>query len=156
MPSPRTPDTPYPLSFADPLWENIENYEPQAATPNLTSSLDMPSGTTPYLMGPSLGPPPRHATRALRARPARSPRLPRSMEVYTLLGLQDWTVTREEIRAAYRRAALEQHPDHANNEERSEATLKMQQLNAARDLLLNERTRRQYHIDGKVPWANVV
>lgn len=78
------------------------------------------------------------------------------MELYTLLGLQEWRVDKEEIRAAYRRAALEQHPDHATSEGRGEATLKMQQLNAARDLLLNERTRRQYHIDGKVPWVNIV
>lgn len=78
------------------------------------------------------------------------------MELYSILGLSDFDVGSEEITAAYRRAAFEHHPDRANENNREEATVAMQQLNAARDLLLNEGSRRQYHIDGRVPWANTV
>lgn len=73
-----------------------------------------------------------------------------------MLGLSNFDADSEEIRAAYRRAAFEQHPDRASEEDRGEATLRMQQLNAARDLLLNEDSRRQYHIDGQVPWVDIV
>ncbi|KAF2849604.1 DnaJ-domain-containing protein [Plenodomus tracheiphilus IPT5] len=161
MPSPRTPDTPFTFSVGDPLWENVENYEPRPATPLLLPSLGMSPANTPFVTTPSVGPLPRRSTRTARVRrpsiftPA-TPILPRNMELYTMLGISDVGADSEEIRTAYRRAALEQHPDRANEEDRGEATLRMQQLNAARDLLLNEDSRRQYHRDGQVPWADIV
>ncbi|CBX96156.1 hypothetical protein IAQ61_001329 [Plenodomus lingam] len=161
MPSPRTPETPFPFSCEDPLWENIENYGPSSSMPTALSSSGVPSENGPFVTTPSAGPPPHRSTRRLGARLAssstrRSPALPRSMELYSILGLSDFDVGSEEITAAYRRAAFEHHPDRANENNREEATVAMQQLNAARDLLLNEGSRRQYHIDGRVPWANTV
>lgn len=150
-PSPRTPDTPFVFSLADPCWENTENYDPRPyATPPPTPSRplfdSLPLGGRPLRR-------PGHATRLPRRASARVLGTPRSMELYQLLGLEDWNVGAEEISAAWRSAALDVHPDHAAEDDQEYATLKMQHLNAAKELLLDMNRRNHYHIDGVVPWA---
>tara|TARA_R110002003_G_scaffold79_6_gene7047 strand:+ start:7730 stop:7957 length:228 start_codon:yes stop_codon:yes gene_type:complete len=73
--------------------------------------------------------------------------------LYELLGLERWGVNRAEILAAWRQAALEAHPDHFPQEEREAATLKMQKLNAAKEVLLDRQRRRRYHLTGALPWV---
>lgn len=46
------------------------------------------------------------------------------------------------------------HPDKAlSEEEKGSAHLAMQQLNAARDVLLDAKAREEYHETGVVPWV---
>jgi DnaJ-class molecular chaperone len=54
---------------------------------------------------------------------------------------------------AWRQKALMVHPDRAREEEREDATVLMQQVNAAAEVLSNWTSRRQYHVDGVLPWA---
>ncbi|KAF1941690.1 hypothetical protein EJ02DRAFT_404015 [Clathrospora elynae] len=153
-PSPHLPDTPFPLSSADPWWENIENYDMN----NIISPPATPHNR-PLRPSPSVGPPPPLTTRTLRPR-ARQTAVPntllppaQNMILYNMLGLRDWSVSADAIKFAYRRVAFTSHPDRASIKDREIATLEMQQINAAKDLLLDARRRRQYHADGIVPWV---
>jgi len=57
-----------------------------------------------------------------------------------LLGVTEGA-TETQIKTAYRKAAFRMHPDRAANPSaQKEATQKMQQLNAARETLLNQPT----------------
>lgn len=67
-----------------------------------------------------------------------------------MLGISDWRVSESEIRLAYRKVAFTSHPDRVADGEREAATRRMQQVNAARELLLDDQRRRQYHADGAV------
>lgn len=158
VPSPRAPDTPFPFSFADPLWENIENYDPRPyltppPTPLSTSRSPSPLGR----------PPSRHSDRPGRHQGVIDPlslftnseglTKPRNMALYELLELEDWNAKEKDIRAAWRSVAVIVHPDRVGEEDKEDATLKMQHLNAAKELLLDARRRRQYHANGVLPWV---
>ncbi|PVH95652.1 hypothetical protein DM02DRAFT_632668 [Periconia macrospinosa] len=85
--------------------------------------------------------------------PAGSPvKIPRNMELYNLLEIKDWTANVSEIKAAYKIAAVKYHPDKFDVENREMAHVRMSRINAARDVLLNDTARKQYHEDGKLPW----
>jgi DnaJ-class molecular chaperone len=75
------------------------------------------------------------------------------MLAYNMLGLQTWRVSSVGINFAYRKAAATSHPDKAAPREKELATLEMQQINAVRDMLLDNETRTQYHRDGVIPWV---
>jgi curved DNA-binding protein CbpA len=70
-----------------------------------------------------------------------------------MLGLSDWHVSKRTILTAWRQTALMEHPDRASEDERDAATILMQQVNAAADVLSHPTSRRQYHVDGVLPWA---
>ena len=78
---------------------------------------------------------------------------PVNMVLYDLLNLQSWTVSNQEIKVAYRQMVVVSHPDKVPEEQRAEATEMMQKLNGAKDVLLDDEKRRQYHVDGLLPWA---
>ncbi|KAL6702566.1 hypothetical protein ACN47E_001349 [Coniothyrium glycines] len=146
-PSPRMPSAPFVFSTADPCWENIENYDPQ-------SDLDVSflEDEVAYTASSTLDPPPtRPSIRVSGSRKiTASQRLPPpvDMEMYHLLGITSWKVTRAEIRTAYRKIAFAAHPDKVGVEQRNFATIRMQQVNAAKDLLLDNQRRWQYHTNG--------
>ncbi|KAH7397204.1 DnaJ domain-containing protein [Pyrenochaeta sp. MPI-SDFR-AT-0127] len=75
------------------------------------------------------------------------------MTLYHSLGLENWRASTEEVRLAWRKVALENHPDKVVEKDKEAATMKMQQLNAARDMLSDRKRRCRYHVDGKLPWA---
>ncbi|EOA88310.1 hypothetical protein ACJQWK_01833 [Exserohilum turcicum] len=178
-PSPRLPDTPFTLSSADPYWEDIENYSvgsrtgmiSPAATSTATSSSSSPlvsssSSSSLALSWISTGAAASgefastftSTTRSLRPRtnPSSSPSNllpPVNMLVYNMLGLNSWRVSSDAIASAYRRRAATLHPDKAAPWERELANLTMQQLNAAKELLMDRRARGKYHRDGVVPWV---
>lgn len=157
-PSPHYPDEPFPFVPSDPLWENNENRDPRPcyvtppSTPRSFSPTPSPS--------PSPQPSPRHrparTSRPCQTRRARSPRQlppPRDMTLYAALGINTWQATTQEIRAAHHRFALEHHPDKVAPEHRQEATHLMQIANAATEVLLNSKRRKDYHKDGRLPWT---
>jgi hypothetical protein len=76
---------------------------------------------------------------------------PVNTTLYVILGLADWNVTAAEIRSAWRQAALLYHPDHHSEADQVVATTEMQKLNAAKEVLLDARRRRQYHVTGELP-----
>jgi curved DNA-binding protein CbpA len=78
------------------------------------------------------------------------------MEAYALLGLAHWRVGSKAITAAFRQEALKCHPDKVAAEAKGAATEKMQRLNAAREMLVDDRRRTQYHLTGTLPWAGWV
>ncbi|CAO2658279.1 Nn.00g060020.m01.CDS01 [Neocucurbitaria sp. VM-36] len=149
-PSPRALDTPFPLSSADPCWTNFENYNAQ---PFITPP------PTPIGVSPTHSPQPPKIRRTSRIpRPRRAVvaaklATPKSVILYNILGLKDWKASTKCIEAAWRKKALKHHPDRVVEEKRDSATLKMQQLNAAKDLLSDTGRRHQYHRDGKLPWV---
>jgi hypothetical protein len=152
-PSPRLPDTPYPLSPADPYWEDVENYAPATyvAPPEIRRGPPLPPITPDHSPLP-------HSARALRPRPLQSGRPwtltpPINKLAYQMLGLERWNVSDNTIRQAYRNRAAALHPDKMPAREKKLATLDMQQLNAVKEMLLNSRDRRQYHMDGEIPWV---
>lgn len=68
------------------------------------------------------------------------------------------TCTAEELKQAYRQAALKYHPDRATsglNEKRDDAiasaTLKFQAVSAAYQILMDEKKRRAYDSTGRIP-----
>lgn len=149
-PPPRPSDTPFPRSTGDPWWEDAENYDPRPFI--------MPPSTPAGLIStqsPSPAARPHVTPRTTRPRRAKRPFLlptPRSMMLYNLLKLENWNASTNEIKMAWRRVALGSHPDKVAEEHREAATLKMQELNAARDLLSDRKRRHRYHLDGKLPW----
>ena len=151
-PSPREPDRPFPFSRSDPLWANVENYDP---LPYYITPPPTPGGpsTTP---SPSTSSPPRHSTRT-----ARLPRIastnplppPKDRTLYRVLGLSDWKVSADEIKIAYKKVAVGHHPDKVAEGQREAATHMMQTVNAAKEVLLDNKRRRAYHVSGKLPFT---
>ena len=151
-PSLRYSDTPFPFSSSDPLWTDVENYDirPYYMTPPST-----PGGPSPTPSPPPFASPHR-STRAARFRqtPAANPLPPpKDRILYKVLKLKDWKVTEEEIRMAYRKIAINNHPDKVAEGQREDATHMMQTVNAAKEVLLDNKRRRAYHKSGKLPWA---
>ncbi|KAF2123532.1 DnaJ-domain-containing protein [Dothidotthia symphoricarpi CBS 119687] len=130
-PSPLGPDTPFPYSPADPFWCDKENYDRR----------------TYYLTPPST-PVARRPSTVSADTPA-----PKNMTLYSLLGLNDSKASDKKIRMAYKKMAMKYHPDRADQEERCAATLRMQRVNAARDVLLDQKRRKAYHQNGQLPWS---
>jgi hypothetical protein len=149
-PSPRLPVTPLSLSPSDPFWLDKENWN---AVPLMTPPPT--PAVFPHDPTISTGPPPPPPQSARIIRPPRTSHSPppHNMVLYDLLGLDHWRVSTRAVRSAWRHTALAVHPDQASDEERETATLRMQQVNAAREVLLNSTRRRQYHVDGVLPWA---
>ncbi|USP79445.1 hypothetical protein yc1106_06719 [Curvularia clavata] len=157
--SPRPLDTTFSFSSEDPNWENWENYIPWHQRPQFDAPHSSPlnpttpsAGTPPPSQSP---PPPSHDRRP--ARPRRNNPLvtpPVDMTLYNMLDLVDWHAAAEVIHSAYRHKARTIHPDHASTpEERLVATEAMQRLNAAKEVLLDNRARTIYHRTGVLPWA---
>ncbi|KAF2027128.1 DnaJ-domain-containing protein [Setomelanomma holmii] len=152
-PSPRLPPTPFPLLPEDPMWQNLENYDPNPLpTPPPTPS-SRTSVPTPPAGPPPLPPPAPRIHPFNVATRARSFPPPLNMVLYELLGLKRWRVSKAEIVAAFKQAALHAHPDHCREEEREQATEKMQKINAAKEVLSDRQKRREYHLTGALPWA---
>ena len=76
------------------------------------------------------------------------------MTLYTALDINTWQATKQEIRAAHHRFALEHHPDKVAPEQREKATHLMQTANAAAEVLLDSKRRKEYHKDGRLPWTS--
>lgn len=155
LPTPRQPDRPFPFSQSDPLWADVENYDPLPEYNLRTNYMTPPStpgGPSPI---PSPYPSPRPSTRAVRRRRAPTSTLPppRSMTLYLVLHLDSWKATDQQIRHAYRKVAAEFHPDKVAEDARETATQIMQNINAAKEVLLDGKRRRAYHVDGKLPWT---
>ncbi|OAL54807.1 hypothetical protein IQ07DRAFT_665220 [Pyrenochaeta sp. DS3sAY3a] len=140
--SPRPSDAPFRASPGDPTWEDLENYTDQSAAPEAV---------------PEAAPAPAPAARPiLVARLRVAPWAvvePQSMEAYSLLGLAHWRVGSKAITAAYRQEALKCHPDKVAAEAKGAATEKMQRLNAAKEMFMDDRKRHQYHLTGTLPWS---
>jgi DnaJ-class molecular chaperone len=68
---------------------------------------------------------------------------------YEILGVQQ-TVTAAQLKKAYRKLALEHHPD--RNQGNKEAEEKFKELSAAYQVLSNPEKRREY-VDGRNPEA---
>lgn len=152
LPSPRQPDRPFPFSCSDPLWANIENYDPRPyyVTPPTTPS-SLPS--TPFSSPLSPRNRSTRTTRSRRVYSANSLPPPKDYTLYKVLELDSWEATEEQIKIAYKKVAVEYHPDKVSAEQRENATQIMQNVNAAREVLLNEKRRRAYHLNGKLPWT---
>jgi hypothetical protein len=150
--SPQHLDAPFLYSPLDPLWEDVENYVtyPFYMTPPATPARGSPSSSPTSSAPPSLSasPVPRHRKpTAARLSP------PKDTVLYTVLKLDDWQATEEEIRVAYRKIAARSHPDKTSEELREGATHTMQTVNAAKEVLLDSKRRRAYHRSGKLPWS---
>ena len=74
------------------------------------------------------------------------------MELYEILELSDWNVGADAILAAYRKLVLIWHPDKVCEEEQEAATAMMQDLNGAKEVLMDAVRRREYHQTGALPW----
>jgi len=163
-PSPRLPDTPWTPSSDDTFWTARENYDPRPITPVSPFVIESPStrcwDNVPVNGGPSppLTPPPfdspRRCTFPLRRCTARATLLcaPVDMELYEILELSDWNVGADAILAAYRKLVLIWHPDKVCEEEQEAATAMMQDLNGAKEVLMDAVRRREYHQTGALPW----
>ena len=150
--SPQQLDAPFLYSPLDPLWEDVENYDtcPFYMTPPATPARGSPSSspTASIPPSPSASPAPR------RQKPTAaklSP--PKDKLLYTVLKLDDWQATEQEIKMAYRKIAARSHPDKASEKLREGATHTMQTVNAAKEVLLDSKRRRAYHRSGKLPWS---
>jgi hypothetical protein len=149
-PSPRLHNMAFPRSPDDSFWLEKENWNPN---PSVTP--EPIRAAFPHNPEAHNGPPPPPSPRARIIRPVRSPAPPppRNMTLYNLLGLTDWKVSKKAIKSAWRQTALEVHPDRAAAQNREAATLLMQKLNAAVEVLSDRTRRLQYHRDGVLPWA---
>jgi curved DNA-binding protein CbpA len=65
------------------------------------------------------------------------------VDAYAVLGVRP-SVDHEALKAAYRRLAARHHPDHVPDDERVEATARMQRINMAYGLVAEPARRRQY------------
>lgn len=72
------------------------------------------------------------------------------MTLYEILGVQK-DATPEEIKAAFRRLAKSNHPDHVDEERRAESTQRMSLINRAHDILSDPEKRAQYDRTGEEP-----
>jgi DnaJ homolog subfamily C member 9 len=73
--------------------------------------------------------------------------LPTSIEPYQVLAI-DKSATQDQIKSAYRKAALKHHPDKAAPDQREEANKKFQEIALAYAILSDERRRRRYDTTG--------
>ena len=69
-----------------------------------------------------------------------------NMDLYNVLGVNE-TATHEEIKKAYRKLSLQYHPDRNGNS--AESTSKIQQINAAYDIIGDEEKRREHDMRNK-------
>lgn len=72
---------------------------------------------------------------------------PTSINPYDVLGL-DKTATTDQIKSAYRKAALKHHPDKAAESDRATAHQKFQEIALAYAILSDERRRKRYDTTG--------
>lgn len=150
--SPQHLDAPFLYSPLDPSWEDVENYDtyPFYMTPPSTlargSRSSSPTSSIPPNPSASAAPR-RQKPTAARLSP------PKDRILYTVLKLDDWQATEQEIKVAYRKIAAHIHPDKASEEQREDATHTMQTVNAAKEVLLDSKRRRAYHRSGKLPWS---
>lgn len=149
--SPRPSDEPFRFSLQDPLWTDSENYN------NRRTRRTVPTEVAAPVPVPEVAPAAPPAPRLVLV--ARLPVArwflvePKNMEAYALLGLKDWRVGSKAVTAAYRQEALKCHPDKASGEAKGAATKKMQWLNAAREILTDNKRRYHYHLTGTLPWS---
>ncbi|KAH4926527.1 hypothetical protein HBI79_144870 [Parastagonospora nodorum] len=154
-PSPRDDAAPYSQSPNDSFWTGQENRDPNppitpepfvAAFPRTRTTRRTPSG-----------PPLPSSPGARIVRPVRSPRLPlpppKDVVLYDILGLNDWNVSKNQILSAWRHVSLDLHPDRVAEEFRGTATILMQEVNAAKEVLTDRAARRAYHRTGALPMA---
>ena len=70
---------------------------------------------------------------------------------YKILGVER-NATQDDIKKAYRKAALENHPD--RNPDKANANSRFQEINAAYETLGDEKKRKQYDLQGRTPFGN--
>merc|ERR1712087_384211 len=68
-----------------------------------------------------------------------------SRDFYKILGINK-TATQDEIRKAYRKLALENHPD--RNPDKTGAEAKIKEINAAYECLSDEKKKQEYDLNG--------
>lgn len=73
---------------------------------------------------------------------------PTSINPYTILSL-DKTATQDQIKSAYRKAALRHHPDKASEADKATAHTKFQEIAFAYAVLSDERRRKRYDLTGR-------
>lgn len=73
---------------------------------------------------------------------------PTSIDPYSVLSLSK-DATQDQIKTAYRKAALKSHPDKASPEEKEAANTKFQEIAFAYAILSDERRRRRYDTTGR-------
>ena len=150
----------YGFRVNDPNYEDFENFEnfvpdPRPPPPSPRVEPSMPRWT-PHQSSPRPRPQrtqnTQHPETHLIASAAPVSSEPVCLVLYNLLGLESWKVDNDEIKAAYRRVAVINHPDKAAQEDKELATTRMQQINAAKDILLDSACRTKYHETGKLPF----
>lgn len=150
--TPQDQDTPFPFSPLDPLWEDVENYDTGSfyMTPPPT-----PGNQSPYLSSTPTSACSSRSSQLLHRRKPAPPQLtpPKDEILYKVLKLNGWRATKEEIRTAYHKIAIDNHPDKVTKQQRENATHIMQTVNAAKEVLLDDRRRKAYHNTGKLPWS---
>jgi DnaJ homolog subfamily C member 9 len=72
---------------------------------------------------------------------------PTSIDPYKVLSLEK-TATADQVKSAYRKAALKHHPDKAAEDEKDAAHLKFQEIALAYAILSDERRRKRYDTTG--------
>lgn len=72
---------------------------------------------------------------------------PTSIEPYKVLGLEK-SATPDQVKSAYRKAALQHHPDKAAPEDREDANKRFQEIALAYAILSDERRRKRYDTTG--------
>jgi DnaJ homolog subfamily C member 9 len=72
---------------------------------------------------------------------------PTSIEPYKVLGLEK-SATPDQVKSAYRKAALQHHPDKAAPEDREDANKQFQEIALAYAILSDERRRKRYDTTG--------
>ena len=72
---------------------------------------------------------------------------PTSINPYDVLGVEK-TATADQVKSAYRKAALKHHPDKASPEEKEAAHTKFQEIAFAYAVLSDERRRKRYDVTG--------
>ena len=70
---------------------------------------------------------------------------------YKILGVER-TATQDDIKKAYRKAALENHPD--RNPDKANADSRIKEINAAYETLGDEKKRKEYDLQGRNPFGN--
>lgn len=70
--------------------------------------------------------------------------------LYEDLGITE-TATMEDIKKAYRKLSLQHHPD--RNQNSADSTIKFQKISSAYEVLGDEDRRRQYDMQGKMPFG---
>lgn len=70
---------------------------------------------------------------------------------YKILGVER-TATQDDIKKAYRKAALENHPD--RNPDKANADSRIKDINAAYETLGDEKKRKEYDLQGRNTFGN--